>query len=209
MAIDVYDTRSRLMIPPVEISSISEYLHIRVVLGIVVGLGLTHLLGQIARIIDNPRRIQLYWVHMLWVWFVFVYLISFWWWEYRLSHVTDWTFVLYVFVTLYAMLLFLLSTFVIPGDADRFGHYREYYYSKRGWFFGTLALVFAAGMIDTLIKGGSYFDSFGNEIVFRSVGHIGACMVAIWTRKAWFHASYALAAAAYQLCWIVRKFEVL
>lgn len=76
------------------------YLHVRVLLGMIVGLGLTHLLWHFARIVEQPKRHRVYWIHLIWVLSMFVYLLHFWWWEFRLATIPGWTFNLYIFVVL-------------------------------------------------------------------------------------------------------------
>ncbi len=139
------------------------YLHVRVLLGMVVGLSLTHLLRHFARIVERPRHRRLYWVHLLWAVFMFSDLLLFWWWEFRLSGVVRWSFNLYLFITLYALLLYLLCALVFPENLEEGRGYRDYFNDRRHWFFGLLALAFAVDFIDTWIKGPAYFHSFGGE----------------------------------------------
>ena len=46
-----------------------EYL--AVLISIIVGLGITHLLGGVARFIHHPDRYKFYWVHLLWICYAF------------------------------------------------------------------------------------------------------------------------------------------
>lgn len=48
--------------PPHSTASQDLFLHVRVRMGMIVGLGPTHLLRGVARIIEHPRRLQVYWV---------------------------------------------------------------------------------------------------------------------------------------------------
>jgi cell division protein FtsW (lipid II flippase) len=75
------------------------YLHVRVLFSMILGLRVSHLLSGVASIVQHPKAHKLYWVHLLWALFVFLYLIHFWWWEYRLSAIQQWRFPLYFFVT--------------------------------------------------------------------------------------------------------------
>lgn len=185
------------------------YLHVRVLLGMVVGLALTHLLRNFARIIDGPLRSKVYWVHVLWAIFVFIYLLHFWWWEFHLADTVQWTFVLYLFVTLYALLLYLLCAVVFPDDMSGHSGYREYFYSRRNWIFGLLSLAFAVDLCDTWIKGQDYFNSFGIEYPIRNTLYIACGIVAIFTRNRWYHGAFVVLALVYQLSWIARQFETL
>ncbi|KRG46358.1 hypothetical protein ARC20_05765 [Stenotrophomonas panacihumi] len=185
------------------------FIHMRIVLGMVVGLGLTHLLRQLARIIEHPGRKRVYWVHLVWAGSMFLYLLSFWWWEYRLSLVTQWTFNLYLFVTLYALLLYLLCTLVLPENIDEYADWRDYFYQRRAWFFGLLALAYVIDLADTRIKGATYFAALAPEMLARDLAFDAFSLIALATRNATYHAVFALAGLAYQLLFIVRQFEVL
>jgi len=48
-------------------SEVEIYQHAKVIGGILVGFTLTHLLGVLARIIQHPKRWQVYWIHLVWV----------------------------------------------------------------------------------------------------------------------------------------------
>lgn len=196
------------MAPP-EVLTSAEYLHVRVLLGMVVGLGLTHLLQNLALMIERPRHKRIYWVHLVWALSVFVYLLSFWWWEFRLAHVQAWNFNLYLFVTLYALLLYLLCAIVFPKDVTGYEDWEAYFFARRGWFFSLLALAYLADLGDTFIKGPGYFTSFGVEMPIRSAAYIGLSLVAIATANRRFHATFAVAGLVYQLAFIARRFEVL
>lgn len=185
------------------------FTHMRIVLGMVVGLGLTHLLRQFARMIEHPGRKRVYWVHLVWVASMFLYLLSFWWWEYRLSHRGEWNFNLYLFVTLYALLLYLLCTLVFPESIAEYEDWRDYFYRRRAWFFGLLALAYLVDLGDTLAKGHAYFATFGPEMWIRSIAYAVFSLVAIATSNPRYHAVFALTGLAYQLSFIARQFEVL
>ncbi|TWI04536.1 hypothetical protein IP90_00669 [Luteimonas cucumeris] len=187
----------------------SQFTHVRILLGMVVGLGLTHLIRHFARIIDRPVRERTYWVHLLWAVSMFVYLLHFWWWEFRLAHLTQWTFVLYLYVALYALLLYLLCAIIFPDSMEGYADYEDYFYSRRKWFFGLLALAYVVDLGDTGLKGRSYFEGFGPELALRSLIYVVLCLVAIATPDRRFHAAFVVAGLLYQLSWIVRQFETL
>lgn len=187
----------------------SLFLHVRVLLGMVVGLGLTHLIRHFARIIDRPVRQRAYWVHLLWAISMFVYLLHFWWWEFRLANTVHWTFMLYLYVAMYALLLYLLCAIIFPDSLEGYADFEDYFYSRRKWFFGLLGLAYVVDLGDTWIKGHHYFESFGPELELRSLVYVVLCLVAIATPNRRFHAAFAIASLVYQLSWIVRQFETL
>jgi hypothetical protein len=185
------------------------YLHVRVLMGMIVGLALTHLLRHAARIVEHPKQSQVYWVHLVWAFSMFLFLLHFWWWEFRLASLQRWSFNLYLFVVIYALLLYLLCALIFPEQIAGYKDYRDYYYSRRAWFFGTLALVYVIDYADTWVKGPDYLRSFGTEYAIRNGTYIVLSLVAIWTRRPRFHELFAVAGVIYQLSWIVREFETL
>jgi hypothetical protein len=84
------------------------YLHVRVLFTILLGLGVSRLLSGVAQIVQHPKAYKVYCVHLLWALFLFLYLIHFWWWEYRLQAIQQWSFPLYFFIAMYAVVMFLL-----------------------------------------------------------------------------------------------------
>jgi len=185
------------------------YVHVRILLGMVIGLGLTHLLRHFANLIENPQRDRLYWVHLGWALSMLLFLLHWWWWQFRLAHLVQWTFNLYLFVAVYALLLYLLCALIFSDSAREYPDYREYYYARRQWFFGLLAVVYAVDMVDTWIKGPAYFHSFGTEFVVRNLAYIVLCVAAALTRNPRFHGAFVSLGLAYQFSWIARQFETL
>lgn len=184
--------------------------HIRILISLVVGLGLTRLLSGVSRIIQHPAGKPVYWVHLGWVLFVFVSLVQFWWWEFRLGHlVQHWHFIYYLYIIVYVTLYFLACTLLFPDNLDEYSGYRDYFMSRRKWFFGFLAAIFVVDMGDTLIKGHAYFDSLGVEYPLRNITYVGVCLVAMKTQNARFHAAFIVAALVYQFSWILRIYETI
>jgi hypothetical protein len=183
--------------------------HIRIVMGMVIGLGVTRLLSGIARIIQHPRAHRLYVAHLGWVALMLLTLIHFWWWEFGLYGIQSWTFGVYFFIFLYATLLFLLCALLFPDSMQDYAGYEDFFVSRRIWFFGLLALTYVFDVIDTLIKGKEHFANFGNEYVIRTIIFVGLCAVATWTTDKRFHMCFVAFALIYQISWIYRLFDTI
>ena len=83
---------------------------------------------------------------------------------------------------------------LIPSRIASFGDYKEFFYSKKHWFFGLFILQLVVDMIDTLIKGGvDRFLSFGPEYWLSGPLLIILAGVAISTKNEKFHALFAIA----------------
>src|ERR1700709_2275204 len=72
--------------------------HIRIVMGMVVGLGITRLLMGVASLIQHPKRGKLSAIHLLWALSILVELVLFWWWEFALYEITSWSFGIFAFL---------------------------------------------------------------------------------------------------------------
>ena len=57
--------------------------YVAVLTSIIIGLGITHLLRGVAGLIQHPDQHRIYWVHLVWVGYLFFTLIFWWWWERR------------------------------------------------------------------------------------------------------------------------------
>jgi hypothetical protein len=183
--------------------------HIRIVMGMVVGLRLTRLLSGIARIVQHPRGYALYPVHLAWVGMVFLMLVHFWWWEFGLYHIENWTFGKYLFLIGYSTALFLMCALLFPDSMLDYKSYEEFFISRRTWFFGLLAATFVLDVIDTLLKGEAHFAHFGYEYLVRTPIFLALCVAAIFTTSRTFHILFVSIALAYQVSWILRLFDTI
>ncbi|WP_375786409.1 hypothetical protein ACE10Z_01730 [Bradyrhizobium sp. Pha-3] len=183
--------------------------HIRIVLGMVVGLGVTRLLSGVARIVQHPKQYRVYPAHLAWVLVALLMLVHFWWWEFGLFKIEHWTFGTYLFLIGYAIVLFLICAMLFPDSMDGYRNYEEYFYSRRMWFFGLLALTYILDVVDTLLKGEAHFAQFGHEYVFRTPVLIVLSVVAVLTSNRRFHAIFVLGTLVYQTTWILRLFNTI
>ena len=165
--------------------SISEY--ILALMSIVVGLAMTQLLSGAAEIAQHAKPVRTYWIHTAWMVNLFVTLIHFWWWEFALMQIETWTFLPYAFVICFAVLLYFLVALLVPQHLSEQADLKEYFYSHRGWFFGTMALIQVVDFGDTFVKGWAYFIGLGPYYPIRNLVIIGLCATAIRTRNERFH----------------------
>lgn len=183
--------------------------HIRIVMGMVIGLGVTRLLSGVARIIQHPTQYPLYPVHLAWVASVLLMLVHFWWWQFGLYGIAAWTFGIYLFVLLYAVTLFLLCAFLFPDSMQDYKSYEDFFYARRGWFFGLLATTYLLDVVDTLLKGEAHFARFGVEYMVRTPLFVALCIAAILVRARRFHVAFVVFTLIYQISWILRLFDTI
>lgn len=185
------------------------YVYIRTVMSMVIGLALAQLLTRLAGFVQSPGKNRVYFVHIGWVLSMFLYIIHFWWWEYRLQSLQVITFAVYLFLICFCCLFYFLCVLLNPPSIDEYGGFEEYFISRRVWFFGLLAVTYAVDLIDTWLKGGAYFHSLGWEYPTRNVVYIVLCIVAAMTANRRFQAAFVTVGLIYQITWIFRLYDVM
>jgi hypothetical protein len=183
--------------------------HIRIVMGMVIGLGVTRLLSGLARIVQHPGQYRLYPVHLAWVGSMLLLLVHFWWWEFGLYTLETWTFGKYLFIIFYAVILFMLCALLFPDSMLDYTSYEDFLYSRRAWFFGLLATTYLLDVIDTLLKGPEHFAHFGVEYLIRTPIFVALCVVAILVRDRRFHVAFVAGTLVYQMSFILRLFDTI
>ena len=176
--------------------------HVRIVMGMVIGLGITRLLTGYAGLIQHPGRAKLSPLHLLWGFSILVELVLFWWWEYELYGVKDWSFGLFAFLIGYAVTLFLLAALIFPDKIDEYDGYEDFFLKRRHWFFSILGATFLLDIVDTLLKGEPYFDTLGVGYLMQVPIGLALCGIAIWTPNRRFQLALVLIHLAYQVWWI-------
>lgn len=120
-----------------------------VLASVIIGLGVTQLLQGVAAIVQHPERKRAYWAYLIWGAFIFSNTVFWWWWQFSHHGVETWTFPLYLFVILYAVVMYINCAMLIPADMDGYGEYKDFFYSRRRWIFGSRIIFLAMDLIDT------------------------------------------------------------
>ena len=190
----------------------NEFEYVMVLVSIVIALAIAHLLTAVAEAIHRFRGhgepIKLSAVFLLWVGFVLIWLVSFWWWEFKFQEVAvEWSYGLYLFVICYAIVLFMLAEILVPhrmrGVSDSYVHFVE----GRKWFFGTLLLVQAIDVIDTFLKG---YEWGLRPAVIASYSAIAVvAIVGIVSERRSIQTGAAVVAFASQILYVTQELGVL
>lgn len=186
-----------------------QFFHIRMLMSIIVSLSMATLLKGVAKLIEHPTRVRLYWVHLAWVAFIFLSLLDFWWWEIRLKSIATWSFPIYVFVICFVVVYYIMCSLLFPDDMKEYDGYKGYYYSRKNWFFTFLGVSFLFDVGDTLLKGVQYYQSLGTEYIIRFIVHILLCLLAIRSKNERIHAGMVVFFLLYNVLWVIRKYWVL
>src|SRR5690554_877902 len=97
--------------------------HIRILLGTIVGLGITRLLMTFAGMVQHPRRARESALHLIWMASILLEIVLFWWWEFALFQLPFWTFGVALFLISYAVTLFLMATLLSPENISEYTGY--------------------------------------------------------------------------------------
>ncbi|HEY9755517.1 MAG TPA: hypothetical protein V6C97_10175 [Oculatellaceae cyanobacterium] len=187
---------------------IKVFEHCRLIIGMVVSLAVARLLNGLAKFVQHPKKIKVYSVHICWVLSLLLLIVHFWWWEFKLREIHQWTFEAYALVLLFAINFFLLCSLLFPDTMEEYTGFEDYFISRRRWFFGILALNFAIDLIDTALKGAGHFYSLGIEYPIRNSIFVLLCIVAMVVSNFRFQIIFAIASLIYELSFIFRQFHI-
>jgi len=191
------------------ISSTDGFIHIRIIIGMVLGLSMARLVNGMTRFVQHPGSLKIYPIHLGWVLFVLLAIIHFWWYEFYLRMVQQWTFPLYFFLVVYAMLYAALAALLFPDQINDYKNYEDYFEARKRWFYGLFALTFLVDIGDSWIKGGEYWASLGAGYAIREVLFIGCALAAMFVPGKRFQAFFLVGGFIYQVIWILLVYQLL
>lgn len=166
-----------------------EYLG--VLISVVMGLGITHLLIGTSKLIQQRDTIGAYWVHTLWTVNILIYVLAIWWGMFWWSRLAEWTFYHFLFVTLYAVALFLLAAMLYPWDFPSDFDFKGYFYKNRSWFFGIQFVAWSIDVPETVLKEGTGLRELPQLYFFFIATMLGLSLVGAITSNRRYHEFYA------------------
>lgn len=176
----------------------NQFEYIMVLVSIIIGLGIAHILlgvgGIIDRVAGEGERLRLSLAHAAWLGMVFLWMILFWWWEYRFSELEPtWTVGLYFFLVLYAVVLFLLAVILVPRTWDGVTSLDDYLIRRRVAFYSMLLFGTTLDVLDSYLKGGwSYILDAGPWVWGFWIALVPTCLVGVRSRTARHHTMMAV-----------------
>ncbi|MCX8279671.1 hypothetical protein OSJ77_05685 [Phyllobacterium sp. 0TCS1.6C] len=185
------------------------FVHLRVIVGIVLGLSLTRLVSGLTQFVQHPHIYKVDLLHIGWVVYLLVSIIHFWWFEFALSGIQVWTFQKYVFLIGYAMLFVFLSTLLFPENIREYGTHAQYFQDRRQWFYAILAVTFIIDPLDTMMKGPAYIQALGDEYWIKQAIYALCAIIAIFVASKTYQAVFLVIGLIYEIVWIIRVYDVL
>lgn len=173
---------------------VDAFSYLSVLISIILGLGVTHLLSGVGRIIERRDRVTPYWPAFVWAAVLFILHVQTWWVMFGLRTHPGWTFGAFLAVLVQPAVLYLLAVLVFPpglGD-DAPVDMRANYYRQAPWFFGLAILLLVQSIGRDLVIGGALPNAvnLGAHVVFF-VLWAGAAS----TRRETYHAFVAVCTA--------------
>ena len=169
-----------------------EYLSVLV--SIIIGLAITQLLSGAARLIQVRSRVQLHLTTLCWMLILFLVDTQIWWAAFERRDNDVWNFFFFLLYLLQPILAYLMGFLVLPelGNEDQID-LSDNFASNRPYFFGLLALLPLASLVEETITSGQL--PHGVDAAFRVVFLVLA-LVAARIRSSRFHAWNAFAILA-------------
>ena len=187
----------------------TQFEYIAVLVSVIAGLGIVHLLRGVARFFTARDIYKPYWVHILWTWNVFHFIVFFWWFVWRWSSITEWQLVLFVFILIYAICLYLMCAILYPSDRDGKVDFKTVYFENQQVFFLLWVIAIVLDIIDTRWKMSYGLQGFGTTIIVLWTTLITGSLIAARVRSHLYHAIWGIAFFACMAYFEFMAFSVL
>ena len=137
----------------------NHFEYVMVLISIIIGLGIAHILlglgGIVDRLTGRGDRLRLGVAHGAWLAHTFLWLVLFWWWQFRLEVIwEEWTIGFYFFLVMYAVVLFLIAVILVPRTWDGVTDLGDFFLRRRAWFYSVWLLGLLLDILDSWLKGG-------------------------------------------------------
>jgi hypothetical protein len=173
---------------------VDPFSYIIVLTSIVLGLGMARLVGGLGQLMQRREQGRTYWVHTLWLVNLLLLTATIWWTAYRGRIAERWIFPLFLWLLLAPILLYLISSLLVPDQEERqaVANWRNYFFDNHRRMFLVLALIFPIDLIDALLKGMAHFRAQGPFYVATMVLWTVLCLIAAFTKRQNYHAFIVL-----------------
>lgn len=178
---------------------LDAFSYLAVLISIVLGLGITQLLGGLGRWVENRRSFKLFMPAIVWTGILLLVHVQTWWSMFGLRLIPQWTFVRFAVVLLQPITLYLMAILVLPGQNAPTADLKVNYFGQRQWFFGLLAFVLLVSVSKDLIVGGSLPS--GRNLGFHAAFLVSA-LVGLSTEREGYHKVLSILSALAMVAYI-------
>jgi hypothetical protein len=131
----------------------NEFEFLAVFISIVVGLGVTHILYGVARLIYARDRQKIATLHAVWTLNIILILLLNWWVLFLWADHPRWSFDVYLLLIGWGISLYMLAVVLYPPDITGQESYEELFEKNRKWLFGTFIAFVALDVAQTAVRG--------------------------------------------------------
>jgi hypothetical protein len=187
------------------------FVHIRIILGMILGLSVARLVTGVTRFIQHPGKEKVYFLHIGWAIYIFLSIIHFWWFEFALFAIKQWTFEAYFLLICYSVVFVMLSAMIFPDNMGDYTNLQEYFWSRRKIFYVLVLVLFATDVVDTIMKGSVYYyhQRYGWYYPVRQGVLIAGTIGALVTSSKLYNFLFVGFALLFEVVWIAILFDVI
>jgi hypothetical protein len=129
--------------------------YLSVLISIVLGLGITNLLGGVATLLRRRADVRMFWPLPIWLVTLFLIHVQTWWTMFGLRRVDRWSFGAFLIVLMQPVLLYLMTALIIPRRAatGALDLEADFFREKRA-FFACLFTVLLVSLAKDLVLSG-------------------------------------------------------
>ena len=126
---------------------------------------------------STKRQMTVSWV------FIGALILLIWWGMFWWSGHDSWYAYEYLFITLYAIVLFFLAAMLYPWDMKHDIDVREYFFRNRPWFYGVLFVAWCLDIPETVAKASAELRPVPEEYFWFVGLHLTIAAIGLITRK--------------------------
>ncbi len=171
----------------------TEFEYFSAMIAVILALGVTHILGQISYVTQNPRKAGVYWVHSVWVGVTLLAHFSAWWNIWGLKASIDFSYLTFLYMLIGPTALFLAARAILPRIRQSASVYleRHYYSVHRAFFIPLAVFVIWPSFLGLIVLDTASIAGILEHAVF--LAPMVACAI---SRNRYLHAASAILVAA-------------
>ena len=151
--------------------------YLSVLISIVLGLGITNLLGGMATLLSRRADVRMYWPLPIWLVTLFLIHVQTWWTMFGLRRVGHWSFAEFLIVLMQPVLLYLMTALIQPRrDETGALDLKAAFLRESRPFFICLFLVLCVSLAKDLTLSGPLpaMPNFAAHVLFMVMSLVGA-----------------------------------
>ena len=159
----------------------STFEYLSVLLSIIIGVGITHQIMGLGRLISHSSGRRIYWIHLVWTLNIILYFVDYWWWVFNLRLLVEWSFLPYLIVLLEPSLLCLAGAVLYPISMPPDLEFKTHFHTSRRAFFTVLFVTALSDLVlTTVVAPSGHIASLGWPYhVFLVLGLPGTIIAAV------------------------------